>query len=896
MLLFQVNTAFATDAIVLKNGLQVYMKPTPQRSSTLDLRLILDFGASDEQPGERGWAHLLEHMAFNGTQKFDADRIKHVEKQMGARPGEGMNASTGQQHTVYQLTVPNYQKSYLENGLQLMVDWLSAMDFDPAALEKEKRVIAAETLERKDSLQANYQWQQKLLGTSDVSRSPLGIDADIKKATVDKLRQFWLKGYRTDRAKLMVIGDFNRTEVLELIRRSLGQISKPSSTIQELVKPKQVLKQPVNRVLSEPRGATRSRFALAKLAVGSKQIRRTTLMTLALQWQLHSVQQHTGCKPSRWRVDTLGPEQELHYLPVGVVGNNLFACLNELTRAALLLRDKEWSTDQQIQLMNYSRAVQQWLNQHQAAWDVHALADRLEERLIKNASMTTQAERLQSILHWIEGLDTRTLGEVLQQTLDPERLSLVLQPGVADTLPTSQQLDALWSIDHRLEFKARPIYRMAVAQERLPHKILHQDSHRLSLAYTNGATVHFLQTDNVSDHFDVLMVREGGLLSMPANLLDAATQLTSILPYSGMDSQSADAVQTAISNHKLGFEWFVDDHKQGIRASARGHGAKALFSLLHQSQLDLPFDFGETLQPFDRHNQQIRARAGQQQLKRLIWRSLYGISERSSAQVAAVGLEAQQLITAKKLLFSGASGLEIYVVGDFNFQELKKLTDLYVGSLPVSRNQLRRQGFYASTIRRRIVHKGNQIGRADLQFHYTQSRDNSLEKHNAELLLLRALVAQRLWESLREREGLVYHVDIQLQRRGFDQGGSSFKISLICDPAFIANIRNHVDRVLLSVLTGEIPDLELQLIQQQLAEDYRSVLKDNRSLIDEWDNQRRRGLKFEELRATLAKIETMPSDRLQNYARHFFRDTGFLEVNVVPAQGSVNAEKLATLY
>ncbi|MGB0864855.1 MAG: insulinase family protein, partial [Granulosicoccaceae bacterium] len=226
--------------------------------------------------------------------------------------------------------------------------------------------------------------------------------------------------------------------------------------------------------------------------------------------------------------------------------------------------------------------------------------------------------------------------------------------------------------------------------------------------------------------------------------------------------------------------------------------------------------------------------------------------------------------------------------------QMQALSDQYIGSLPKSQREYQAPGLKASAKRQRIVHRGNQPTRADMFFYYVQSASNELERFDAELLLMREVLAQRLWHVLREREGLGYDVSLQLRRRAFLRGGSSFTVGMVCDPNYAPEVRRRVDEVLLSLLVNGIDELELAPLRSRLSADYSELLRDNATLLAEWANQRERGRSIAQVLHTVAEIEAVDAKRLQQYARLFFKETGFLEVNVVPGlSADLGAEQAA---
>lgn len=873
--------AAPTQSFTLDNGLEVYFKPVASSSKTLDLRLILNFGAADEQVGQRGWAHLIEHMAFSGTERFSADQIRALYQGENFRLGRDINATTGDRHTVYRLSVPQGDVKRLEQNLELMVDWLSAMSFSADALAREKRVIVAEALEMQGQGDTPVRWLDALLPSEQGVHAAIGVMAELELATPEALQAFWLSGYRPDRAKLLLSGDFIPAQAAATIHATLARLGAIGNKRRASVGIAQLSSLP-GVVVTSSSDASRSQVLVARLAEGTEKIKQTAVAMLALHLKLGTGRTPGDCGSFQRRIVTLGAGRELHYLQQSANVGSELRCLGAITAATQSLHRSELSTDFVMQLFHRAQSERQRHQVLEANSKVRSIADLLAARLLKGATAVTTAERWASVTDWLDKSDAAQVAQSVSTILNPESLSLVVQTAGID-VPSQVSVNELWQV----RFSEKNLagnsadYTLAKPLAQDPIDITEQSSQQRTLRYANGAQVHLLQTDNISDHFDVLLVREGGLLSLPSPLVAAAARLPVVLPQRGLGSNTATSVQAGIQKHRLGFSWFVENFRQGLRASARGANANALFSMLHQSQQALPAHEYHAMQASEANSGDSGSEEGQRQLRRVIWRALYDLGEPTRPETPVV-LSAENFQSARDRLFSGATGLHLYIAGDFDFPTIQALSDQYIGSLSASTIEYQVPGLFASNKRRRIVHHGNQPTRADMLFYYVQSASNKLERNDAELLLMREVLAQRLWDVLREREGLGYDVSLQLQRRAYQRGGSSLKVSMVCDPSFAEAVRDGVGEVLLSLLVQGTDEFELAPLRGRLSADYSTLLQDNAALLDEWANQRERGRSIVQVLRTVSEIEQVDAARLQQFARLFFKETGFLEVNVVP--------------
>src|SRR5690606_24544827 len=126
------------------NGLRYFIRTTKKPEKRAELRLVVDVGSIVEDDDQRGLAHFVEHMAFNGTENFEKQEIVSYLESIGMRFGADLNAYTGFDETVYMLTVPTDTGSALATGLRILEEWAHRVSFDAGEIEKERGVVIEE--------------------------------------------------------------------------------------------------------------------------------------------------------------------------------------------------------------------------------------------------------------------------------------------------------------------------------------------------------------------------------------------------------------------------------------------------------------------------------------------------------------------------------------------------------------------------------------------------------------------------------------------------------------------------------------------------------------------------------------------------------------------------------
>jgi zinc protease len=212
---------------VLPNGLRYYLRENRLPARRAELRLVVDAGSVLEDDDQRGLAHFVEHMAFNGTARFPRQELVHFIEGLGMRFGAHLNASTSFDETVYQLTVPTDSAGILPRALDILEDWAGAVMFDPAEVDRERGVVVEEWRLGLGAEQRMFDRQLPILfqGSRYAERLPIGDVRTLEAAPPDALLRFYRDWYRPDLMSVIAVGDFDAGEVEDLVRERFTRLA-----------------------------------------------------------------------------------------------------------------------------------------------------------------------------------------------------------------------------------------------------------------------------------------------------------------------------------------------------------------------------------------------------------------------------------------------------------------------------------------------------------------------------------------------------------------------------------------------------------------------------------------------------------------------------------------------
>ena len=180
------NAALPFDPAVvrgtLSNGMDYYVRHNIEPRNRAQLSLVVKAGSVHEEENERGLAHFVEHMAFNGTERFAKQEIVEYLESIGSTFGADLNAYTSFDETVYWLEVPTDDPEILETAFEILSDWAYAVSFDPEEVELERDVVLEEwRLGQGFSSRFQENWFPPIFGESRYTdRGPIGLTEIIE--------------------------------------------------------------------------------------------------------------------------------------------------------------------------------------------------------------------------------------------------------------------------------------------------------------------------------------------------------------------------------------------------------------------------------------------------------------------------------------------------------------------------------------------------------------------------------------------------------------------------------------------------------------------------------------------------------------------------------------------
>ena len=224
----------------LKNGITYYIRHNEKPDNLVNFYIAQKVGSIQEEENQRGLAHFLEHMCFNGTEHFPGKSLINYLEGIGVKFGADLNAYTSIDETVYNINnVPVGTPGAIDSCLWILRDWADGLTLAAEEIDKERGVIHEEWRGRNTAM---MRMQERML--ADIfpdsrygKRLPIGIMEVVDNFPYQALRDYYEKWYRPDLQGIVVVGDIDVKEVEKKIKKIFGKIKKAKNPAERIYYP-----------------------------------------------------------------------------------------------------------------------------------------------------------------------------------------------------------------------------------------------------------------------------------------------------------------------------------------------------------------------------------------------------------------------------------------------------------------------------------------------------------------------------------------------------------------------------------------------------------------------------------------------------------------------------------
>ena len=891
----------------LANGLTYYIRRNGEPQHRVLMYLVNKVGSVLEDEDQRGLAHFMEHMNFNGTKHYPKNELEDYLQKAGVRFGADLNAYTSFDETVFELPIPADDTSLVAKGLGIIRDWAQDALLDSTDIAEERGVVLEEErLGRGVGDRLQRQYYPVLLNHSRYAeRIPIGVHDVLTSFGPAPLRSFHRDWYRPDLQAVIVVGDVDVDEVEQIIRTRFGDLANP--------------------VNERPR--TVYRIALTGenhfVTVTDKEqpVEGLNILIKHKAPGLKTEQDYLGAlKRSLFgqmltaRYAELGQRPGIPFVGAGAGIQDFMGGLDVF---AFSLNPKEgqfqqafqaaWGIVEQVKRYGFTqseldRARKNFMSQQEAG--IKERDKTPSEAFVKQYQSLFLHQEAAPSIDWeyryvrnhIDRIMPADINVLAREYIrEDNRDILVIGPDKdKNTLPDSLTVTGwIRSVaGEKLEaYKDVVVSGELLPSKPQPGKITAVDSVP-SLGLTlftlsNGVKVILKPTTFKNNEILFSGFAPGGLSLCSDTDYLSAVNAAPLINGMGVGAFSPIALSRILSGKLAGAGTFISDRSEGVQGTATPADLETALQLLYLRYTSPRIDTAlfNNIMSGARAGLANRYASPEKVFQDTIGRVMGGYSYRSMpiSPERLDSISLQKALRFYKDRFADASGLTFVLVGNINVDSVRPLLETYLGGLPSLHRQEKALdlGVHIPEGRiTRIVRKGSEDkATVDmvLSGSYTYSPVNNLS-----LYVLGEVLEIKLLQHLREAAAEVYSPSVKTDYTKYPQNRYLMTVSFGCAPRNVDHLVSMVDAEL-DTLRSQGPDsVDLEKVKIAYLKQMEQAVKSNQFWLSYLSGKYENGedpanvLKIKEL------LDKVTPGSLQAAAREYLSGRNVIRFELVP--------------
>jgi zinc protease len=838
----------------LPNGLTYYVLKHGKPERRGFLWLAVNAGSVVEDDDQRGLAHFVEHMAFNGTRRFPkAEIINYLEK-IGMRFGADLNARTGFDDTVYELEVPTDDKAFLAKGLDILRDWAGDVAFDPVEVDKERGVVKEEWRLGRGAQQRIFDKQVPVLlkGSRYAVRLPIGLPEVLDKAPRDRFVKFFKDWYRPDLMAVIAVGDFDDIgEVEREIRARFADLKGPPSPRARIIggvptadgtrvsiETDRELPATVVSVFNIlPHRAESSARDYRRIVVESiyQSILNERFAVIARRPEAPFVVAFAGVQSQTREIDAF---ERLAQAKPGQAAAALDSLFTEVVRV-----ERHGVT--QTELDRARAVLARFYEQgeaEEATSDSRNFTEELTRHFFEGELMVGRKAEKELALRYLPTITLAELNTLAKNYGGADnRVILIAGPDAskAPPLPTRDQVLAIVDEVARRKIDAwqdRTPTAKLMAQPPRPGTITRQSKldaiNVTEWTLSNGVRVVLKPTDYQADQVGLAGSSPGGLAMAADKDFRHVRFADDMVRIGGVGELDAEELQKVLAGKHVNMSTSIDDTSESVEASASARDLETMFQLVHLA-MTRPRKDDRAIAVW-RSNLAAeladRMRSPEVQFGMQSQAALYGQHPRRKPLEPAdvENASADKAFAFYKDRFGDATDFLFVIVGAFDVDQVRPLVETYLASLPAKGRREKEKDVGIRKVRG-VVKRTWKLGQepkasVSVLFHgnepWTRDKDR-------DMFILGRVLSIRLREVLREDKGGVYGVGASGGLVRAPHQERRFSISFGCDPARVDELVGAAFDEIAQIQRAGIGADYLEKVKQTFTRERETQLRNN---------------------------------------------------------------------
>jgi len=831
----------------LENGFKYTVKENSKPTNRAELRLVIKVGSVDEDDDQKGVAHFIEHLAFNGTKHFSHNSLIKYLESIGIKFGQHLNAHTGYEETVYKLTIP-LEKDNLEKSFLIFRDWADALNFNPKEFEKERGVILEEARSSNTlGLRLYNKSKHTILNNSEfLNRLPIGDKKTIKNISLKRVKDFYTKWYRPELMHFIAVGDFNPSRVEKLIKKNFSSLKNTNNTQQISrnipdVNHTQVLS------LTDPE-LTSNSLSVQYIDEtiyprNHKDIKDGVIEGIIYNlFNLKAEEQVLKKNPYATTIvlknQKISNKKGSYAFAVTYREGNALNALNELYKIIFSFQKNGFSEENFNLVKKHRLALNEKKHKRLSDMKSKKIISSLVNSTINNSIFVDYEEKYQLKKKYLEEISLSEVETKFKQIIKIQNRVITFFTTNNCKISKKETLASIENAKKNLiDYKKIKKIPKKLLDENLTHqKISHKNYFKKvnihEFILENGIKINFKKTNFTKNKLILYATSFGGTSLYSLNQLQHAKKASHFVQKSGIGKFSSVDIIKLLASKDISVNLNISKLTESIYSTANVADVESMFELIYlkiqQSKIDKI--------PANNYKQYLKDRVQKEdknpKIKFQKERSLFYYKHNPRIQYDTPQniekLNNIQMINIFKDRFSDMNNFTFFIVGDIEVEELELLISKYLGNLPIKHREEsfieREKPFLQGKQKFIKTYNNENISNIEILF---KSKLQFTKKTKILLNMMSSILNVKLRELIREEKSGIYGISVKNFIARIGKKDSNIKINFSCDPKrkeeLIALVYETIDKLKKESITQE----ELHIYQKKFQKKYEIDIKEN---------------------------------------------------------------------
>jgi zinc protease len=891
----------------LDNGMRYAIRHNETPPNTAAIRMVFDVGSLAEAEDQRGLAHFIEHMAFNGTTSVPEGEMVPLLERYGLAFGADTNAFTGLESVGYQLDLPEVDDDTLRTGLFLMRETASEILMEAEAIERERGVILGEERARNTPFRRWNQERNRFLFPDMIIAdrdSLLGAQEIIRTAPQERFIDFYDNYYVPERAMITVVGDIDVDDIEARIIEQFGDWEQPENARPD----------PDLGTVDGDRGFDTGYFQDSEIVpiITIDILRPSSQPADTLEMRRENLVRSLGNSILNRRLGTIVSSGTSPLIQASASTSHAFDTVDRVSLLAASTPDN-WRDAVGVIEQEVRRAVEHGFSQAElneqlanfrtgqinAAESAEtrsntSLADSLWQSWRGESVFTTPQSSLERFEGFVETITLEDVEDAFRASwtgVEP----LVYVTGTEELDDGAAEVAALWTASQSVPVEANEeaddagwAYEDFGPAGTIASRTEIDDLEFTQIVFENGVRLNVKSTDFSARRVSLNIQFGRGDLE-PTTAAVVGTVASSIFTSSGMEAHSADDLGRVLAGRSVGANFSVG----GDTFSFGGGTTPA--DLEVQLQVYAAF----MTAPGWRPEGLAQFQGSIEEFRRISYSSPTGVLSAEGARLIRSGdqrfgfptqeeLAEVDLDDVRDFLDDALANapIEITIVGDVSVDDAIAAVANTFGALPERASEwpeypeARNVVFPGPTAEPVVLTHRGEANQAYVNT-YWPTVDFSDVQLSRRLSMLNAVIDLKLTERLREGEGLTYSTANSNVESDIYPGYGYFWIGINIDPQEVDRVYDIVDEIVAATADGAISDDEMLRARRPILEQIQDAREGNGYWLNVLSGSQEDPSRLDNARSLIADLEAITRDELVGVANTYLRDETAYRMTIV---------------